>query len=238
MADYKVLVTTCNKAMWAMRPMAYLFNIYWSEQQQVDVLCESVPEFELPDNFNCIPVNLQDVDGWPKEKWTNGIVKYLDGISEQLVIWLLDDYWLNRTVDIRGVGSLIQYMHDNPTVLRMDLTKDRLYAGGMQDYASYGHYDLICAEHSQYQMSLQTAIWNKGLLLTVLWPDWDPWQIELQGTSVVNARDMLVLGTRQNLVSYTNGIGTGAEGANIERISSEHLEKIQKWLPKTEVSDD
>jgi len=210
--------------------MAYLFNVYWSAQQPVDVLCESLPPFALPENFTPVPVNL--ADGWPKEKWTNGFVKYLNSIPEQLVVLLLDDYWLNRTVDVRGVVTLLEYMCINPLVLRMDLTMDRLYAGGMRDYEPYGHYDLIHAPGSPYEMSLQAAIWNKELLLTVLMPDWNPWEVEMQGTSVVNEREMLVLGTRQNPIRYTNGSNVGTGQVCTDRIPAEHLEKIKRWLPK------
>jgi len=49
--NYKLLVTTCDKAEWAMRPFAYLFNTYWSSQQEVDILYEHVPKFQLPKNF-------------------------------------------------------------------------------------------------------------------------------------------------------------------------------------------
>ena len=186
----RILVTTCDKAIWAMRPFAYLFNTYWSSQQKVDVLCEHVPKFKMPDNFKWLPY-LVNGESWPKDKWTNGVIHYLNAIPEQFVVILLDDYWLNKTVDLRGVSTLIEYMHMNRDVLRIDLTTDRLYAGGMQDYETYGHYDLVSAPGSQYQMSLQAGIWNKGLLMSVLKMDQDPWQVELDGTTIVNERDML-----------------------------------------------
>jgi len=156
----------------------------------------------------------------------------LNSIVEQFVIILLDDYWLNKTVDVRGVSTLTDYMLANRDVLRVDLTTDRLYAGGMRDYDTYGHYDLIHAPGSPYQMSLQAGIWNKGLLLSVLQMDRDPWQVELEGTTIVNERNMTVLGTRQNLVRYTNGMKNESDEINVARIEQKHLSVIEKWFRK------
>ena len=169
-------------------------------------------------------------ESWPKDRWTNGVIHYLNTIKEQFVVILLDDYWLNRTVDTQGVGTLMQYMSVNRDVLRIDLTKDRLYAGGMRDYDVYGHYDLIHAPGSAYEMSLQAGIWNKNMLLSVLQTNQDPWQVELQGTTIVNERNMKVLGTRQNLVKYANGMKNGSDDVNTEGIEKEHLDRIERWF--------
>ena len=227
--NYRLLVTTCDKAAWAMRPFAYLFNTYWSSQQTVDVLCEHVPKFKMPKNFKWLPF-LIDGKSWPKDKWTNGVIHYLNAIPEQFVIILLDDYWLNKTVDLRGINTLVDYMHAHRDILRIDLTTDRLYAGGVGDYGTYGHYDLVSAPGSPYQMSLQAGIWNKGLLMSVLRMDQDPWQVELDGTTTVNERNMTVLGTRQNLVRYTNGMKNGSDVINTNRIENQHLERIKRWF--------
>jgi len=226
---YRVLVTTCDKAVWAMRPFAYLFNTYWSAQQPVDILCEHKPNFKMPENFRWLPF-LMNGESWPKDRWTNGVIHYLNTIKEQFVVILLDDYWLNRTVDTQGIGTLMQYMSANRDVLRIDLTKDRLYAGGMRDYDVYGHYDLVSAPGSEYQMSLQAGIWNKGLLMSVLQTNQDPWQVELQGTTIVNERDMTILGTRQNLVKYANGMKNGSDDVNTDGIEKEHLDRIKRWF--------
>lgn len=226
----KVLVTTCDKCLWSIRPFAYLFNIFWSAQQKVDILCETAPQFRLPDNFSILP--MPRGRKWPANKWTNRVIQYLKRIEEKHVVILLDDYWLIRTVDVRGISTLCEYMQLHPQVLRMDLTADRLYAGGMQDFDMYGHYDLVRAPGSQYEMSLQAGIWDRELLLTVLQPDWNPWEVELLGTSVVNERNMIVLGTRQNPIRYTNAMKNGSTEINAHGIPREHLNIIERWFNK------
>ena len=187
-----------------------------------------------------------DIDGqkWPKEKWTNGLIKYLNGIKEQYLLILLEDYWINRTVDVQGVQTMYDYIRSHNDVIRIDLTMDRLYANGPQypsldkgNYGHYGHYDLICRPDTQYQMSLQAGIWNKKLLLDIIQPNWSPWEFELIGTGKLNKTDLKVIGTRQNIISYTNGLKNEATNVNLTGIVPEHRERIKKWIPVRDIRE-
>lgn len=240
MDNCKVIVTTHDAFMWALKPFTYLFHTYWSAQQPIEVLCETKPSFPMPDNYSFYEVKVHPSGKWPKEKWTNGFIQYLKQAKEDFILIFLEDYWLNRTADVSGVASLVQYMEIHRNVLRMDLTTDRLYAKGPQypahdpDYDHWGHYDIINRKGEQYEMSLQVGIWNRKLLLEVLQDDWSPWQVELEGTNIVNNKsEMLVLGTRQNLVRYTNGLKNEATNVNLKDIPDEHLERIRNWIPKS-----
>jgi len=238
MDGLKVIVTTHNKFMWALKPFAYLFGTYWSTKQPVEVLCESIPKFQMPENYSFSVIDV-DGKGWPKELWTNGFIKYLNSIKEQYILLLLEDYWLNRTVDVNGVNTMYEYIRTHKDVIRVDLTLDRLYANGHTNpsfdngcYGHYGHYDLINRPGTQYQMSMQAGIWNKKLLLDIIEPNWSPWQLELQGTGKLNETDLKVIGTRQNLVSYTNGLKNESTNVNLTGIVKEHRERIEKWIPQ------
>jgi len=117
-------------------------------------------------------------------------------------------------------------------VLRLDLTEDRLYAGGMFDVEPYGHYDIIeTPPGTPYQMSLQAGIWRRTMLLELLQPGMSPWAVELQNSPPENMR---VLGTRQNPVRYANVFkgGNPDELLNLDQIPGEHVEYMrgQKWI--------
>lgn len=201
----RIVVPVYNKRHWALQPFSILFNKYWGGS--IDVMCYSVPQMQLPNNFHIVSVDPVD---FPREKWVDGMLIYLKNITDDAVIILLEDYWLIRKVDVSGVAKLAGIIGED--ILRIDLTTDRLYAGGMRDVGYVAHYDIIEAPGSQYQMSLQAGIWNRKLLIEVLEAlpkdKHSAWDVELEGTTIVNNNNMKyrVFGTRQYPVRYINGV--------------------------------
>ena len=219
--DLPIVVLTSDAYSWSLQPFSHLFQTYWSALQPVIVGTDTPLGFELPSNFRVVSMN-----GWqklPKETWSDGLINLLKAEAPQFFVLLLDDYWLTRTVDHQGTATLADYMAIHPEILRMDLTTDRLYAGGMFDVESWGHYDIIETPHgTPYQMSLQAAIWNRDRMLEVLRPGLTPWQVELE---ISPPETMRVLGTRQSPVRFINAFKGGdpvkvmnLEGMPVERV--------------------
>jgi hypothetical protein len=144
---------------------------------------------------------------------------------------MLEDYWLVRTVDVRGVSACYEYIKDKPNVLRFDLTADRLYAGGMVDADYWGNYDIIETPSSTpYQMSTQAGIWNKYRLLELLQPNKSAWEVEIH-TSVPDT--MRVLGSRQYIVRYANAVLKGKlDREQLQLLPPEHKATIFNMIPK------
>jgi len=223
-----VYVFTCDKYLPYMRSFAYLFNVYWSTLQEVKVIGYKEPDFILPTNFTFYSAG---EDGGQKT-WSDGVIKFLSEQPDELAVILLDDYWLCRKADNTGVDTLADYVHEHPSVLRMDLTTDRLYNGAMFEVGAYGHYDIIeTPAGAEYQMSTQAGIWRLKLLRDLLKPGMSPWDVELETSP---PESMRVLGTRQNPVKYANAFVGGNLGPlqNMDKIPSEHVEYMrnQGWL--------
>lgn len=237
-----VVVTTSNKHMWALRPFAYLFNIFWSSLQKVYVVGFAPPEFELPPNFTFISYP-SEFSG--PEKWSTVLLAFVSELDDSHFIFMLEDYWLVRAVDHVGLGTLAEYCRHNPRVLRMDLTTDRLHARGdarlAVDREYYGHYDIIETSHDlPYQMSLQAAIFNRALMLEVLERERTPWEVEIY-TDLSSRPDILVLGTRQWPVRYANVLLKGEfQLQEFYKIPSPHAQHIrsENWVPGRDRSSD
>jgi hypothetical protein len=231
MENCRVVVTTCNKYAWATRPFAYLFNTYWSPVESVHILCESHIT-GLPPNFQCRPISLAGEGGWPMQMWSDGVAKYLNTIPEQFVIIMLEDYWLTRQVDTEAIQIALEYMSQYRSILRIDLTTDRLYAGGVKPHDTYKRLDFVNADGSQYEMSLMPGLWNKKLLLDVLQPNMSPWDVELQGTTIVNENaELVVLGTRQNPIRFVNALRNHTTAINVNDVREPLKSEIRKWFP-------
>lgn len=232
----RVIVMTSDKYLHALRPFAWLFNKYWSPEQEVLIGGFTPPDFELPSNFTFHSIG--PFEEYPVGKWTNGLIKLLSEIDDTAFTLMLEDYWITRGVDRHGVQMCHAYAEQFGYVLRIDLTLDRLFAHGprypadVPDYGQLGHLDLIRSEPtSQYHMSLMTGVWRRDNLLKVLQPDWSPWQVELEGTSRLaaqHAHDLLVLGQRQWLVRHTLAYrGGNPIGADLSQIRPEDVEVMK-----------
>lgn len=229
----KILVASYSKTYWCLEPFAYLFNKYWKDENVTVLHYPPVP-FDLPENFNFFSPSLID---YPKNKWAEGIIKYLESINDKSVVLLLEDYWLTRRVNTDMIYTLSSLIENNDNILRVDLTADRLYAGGARDVGYIEYIDLIEAKNSQYQMSLQAGIWHRENFLRVLTMldknKRSSWDVELEGTSIINnGLGLRVFGTRQYPVRYENGVND-ASGVNHDLITmgEEDREYIKKWLP-------
>lgn len=226
----RVFVYTSDPYLWCIKPFSYLFNIYWSELQEVIVGGFTPPRFPLPANFTFHQI---DRKPYPKEKWSDGLIRFLQDYHEDIFVLLLEDYLLRRTVDHAGIETIAQYMRlgQNEDVVRFDLTADRLYGKGMRDIEPWGHYDIIaCDKDAMYEISLQAAIWNRRNLLSLLRPGMTPWEVEIQ--TDMTQQPYRVLGTRQWLVRYSNLMLKGEVVPDeLELIPQPHRDIIKAWIP-------
>lgn len=225
----RVFVLTCAAYHWALQPFSYLFNLYWSGLQEVVVGGALPPPFPLPANFHWHTLRSRD---YPKEQWTNQVIDFLTDMTDDVFVWLLDDYWLQRTVDHEAVRSLGEFMRDHPDVLKIDLTADRLYSGHAVDRGAYGRLDIIETDwNTHYQLSTQAAIWNRRSLLSILKPGLSPWEFELHLQGQIPAErhgDLRILGTRQWPVRYANGSGMGHKAPWLEGIPQDHVDEMRR----------
>jgi hypothetical protein len=222
-----------RKYNWALRGFSFLFNKYWSELQEVIIVTDVEPSFELPPNFTV--KSMSGGKPLPKEKWSDGLIFMLQKIPDDVFVLLLEDYWLIRKVDNVGVDTLADYMRAHKEILRMDLTDDRQYNGYMKDIGAWGHYDLVeTPNESEYQMSLQAGIWSRDKLLSVIRPQLDPAQFELYLSPTLYERgDLRVLGTRQRPVRYANIYYQGRLVPDqIRLVPEEHRKELAKrgWI--------
>jgi hypothetical protein len=203
------IILTSDKTSWALRPLIYTIRNYWSVELNVLVGGYTPPPFALPPHYWQFK-SLGDFADYPTNKWSDGLIKFLQGISTDLVLLHFDDFWLIRPVDRHAIVLAQNYMNDNPNVIRFDLTSDRLYAGGVQDAGHCGYLDLVRApSNSPYNFSYQTGIWRRESLLKCLAPGESAAESEIAGDLRIQTLGFDVVGTRQIPVKYCIAVQHG-----------------------------
>jgi hypothetical protein len=210
MSSYRVLVTTSDKYLPALKPFAHLFTKYWSKDTSVLVVGYSEPDFEMPKNFGFFSLGSQA--NYPFNKWSNALHDVLISIDDEVIVLMLEDYWLTRQVNTHAVELLYKYALRNSEILKIDLCGDRLYALGADlKYSSLGYLDLIKSmPGSPYHMSLLTGLWRRDNLMKAIKRDESPHDMELIGTTrISHMQNLVVIGTRQWPVRHTLGLRGG-----------------------------
>jgi len=198
MEELRIVITTSDNYLPALRPMAYLLNKYYVPNPPVLVSGFTPPDFDLPANFTFHSIG--KMEDYPVGKWSDGIIKLLHEIPDEVFLLLLEDMWPVRQVNVDAVNILYRYMLQFKNVIKMDLYTDRLYAGGADlNYGHVSYIDLVKSDpNSAYHFSLMPGLWRKEHLLRVLVPGESPWSAETtSGTPRLRTmKDLDVLGTR------------------------------------------
>jgi hypothetical protein len=204
----KVVVPTSNKYVHCLPPFAYLFNRFWDAGQDVKIVRYDVRPAKLAGNFDTIALGKQE-----DFTWSQGLIKYLVYHTDDLILLMLEDYFIDKPVDVEAIEQCWHLMKWQPEIAKIDLSGDRLKVGHSVYNTGTALQLVKSDDDAPFQTSTQAAIWRKDYLLRFLDPSEGPWQFEKKGTKrVIKARqagefDGLVLGCKEPPLSYINAVG-------------------------------
>ncbi len=202
-----------DKYLNVLRASLFLLRKYWiGAMPRVIIAGYSKPKWPIPEWAEFWSTG--DFSDYPANKWSNGIIKFLDHGTldprDSHLIILLEDYFVLRDIDTSGIAMLTQFMKNRSDALRFDLSTDRLYCTGNIESGCVGRFDLIETKPpSDYQCSLQPGIWDRAKLRQLLREDESPWQFELSGTNRANANQWTAFGTRQAPIRVKIAVNKG-----------------------------
>lgn len=232
----QTVILTSDVSMWSIQPQMWLIEKYWRRHGPITIGGYTRPEFSLPIGVEFYSIG--DFADYPVHRWTNGLIKLLEAIEDEVILFMMDDYWLFREVDDRAIKLMTDYMLTHTEVIRFCCCTDRLGAAGITDYLRLGHLDVIKDNGAPYRFSYQASLWQRRDLLDLLVRDETPWQSEQAGDYRMS-KDALVLGTRQAPMRYTIAIQRGrftpdggyqTPNAKMNDADLEYI-MSQNWLP-------
>jgi hypothetical protein len=233
-----ITVFTNDNSLWLLNGFQYLFRKYWSQNIELRIVGYAPPKAGLL-NGNTSFMSI-DRRNYPASEWSSGILRSLDVFlqqGEEFLVFLLEDYWLTKKVNLTDFASLWEFMHKSPRdILRIDLTADRCQHRRYRiNTVRHRGLDVIeTSADSPYQMSFQAGIWNIELLKEVLRPHENPWLSEIKGSERLAeaGSKYRVLGTTSPPVHYQPVYRSQRGTMNIEKLSEEDQQMILKrgWI--------
>jgi hypothetical protein len=227
-SEMKVVVLTSNKYVHCLPPFAYLFNKFWDAGQEVKVVRYDVRPPKLSGNFSNLAVGRQE-----DYTWSQGLMNYLAHHSDDLILLMLEDYFIDKPVNTEIIKQCWQLMRWKTEIAKIDLTDDRLKVGHSAWNSGTALSLVKSDDDAPFQTSLQAAIWRKDFLLRFLEPSENAWQFEKRGTKrIIKARqggefDGLILGCYKPPLSYIN-----AKGGEGKHPGEWDFKKFPGWMKK------
>ena len=141
-----------------------LINKYWPSHPSIYLLTET----KQYKNFKTINFN------YPINIWTKRIRESLSLITEDYIIFMCDDCFLQEQVNEELLKNCLQFMQENQNTanINFELSFDNKNIDCENSYLKFR------PKKSTTRVSLLCGLWNKSKLISVLEKDCNPWEIE------------------------------------------------------------
>ena len=173
--DIAILVSSCDKYSDVWKPFFLFFNKYWSNCPFPVYLGTNTQKYDHP--------GVTQIFSNKITSWTDELETILKQIPEKYVVIILEDYFIYKQVDNDFLISVAETMDAH------EAAYTKLAAFPKKYNQLWPHKPLLdnpkigaIEKGAKYRLCLQTAMWNKEILLSLLNSDENPWQFEINAS--------------------------------------------------------
>lgn len=189
----KIVVMSCDKYKSCWKPFFTLLDKYWENHPKAVLVCETE---KCP---YCETINI------PSDIWTKRLRKALEGIKDEEILLMLDDFFIRQPVDTERINKI-------------KLTKDVICYNFEKEYRvpalRLKEWD-IQKNNQVYLNSCQPSIWNREKLIERLQEDknpqeWETTKIDSPYIHYINNQEYIIdIGYRHQPLNIGWGITRG-----------------------------
>lgn len=197
MNNIAIIVNSCDAFSDCWMPFIHSIKKEWSDCPWSVYIISNNKEIETPEGIAFIKVG-------EDKKFASNLKKALSVIDSKYIIYLQEDYFLNRKVIQKAIESHIEYciQHD-VDYMRLGMP----FIKGDVENTIYNTNRLT----DKYALCLQAAIWKKSTLESLLFDGWSGWDFEykIQRYAMENNMNLKILGLRSEYSSMGINYVTG-----------------------------
>lgn len=227
-SPYTIFVNSSDGFEDCWQPFFELFNQYWPGVEAPILLNTERKHWTYPGlDLRCTRVQKGD-GGARRLTWSECLQAGLQQVATPLVLYLQEDYFIERRVLAELIRELAVKMVENPTIRHIGLT----HFGGEGPFRKTD--DLRLWEippRARYRISAQAGLWRVEALLSYLLPWENGWMFEIFGTRRAWRRHELFLTLNRDVFNPKNtpaiqylhtGIIKGKWHTGIQEVFSRH----------------
>lgn len=164
MDNVAIIVSSCDFFKDCWEPFILSVQKYWADCPYPIYILSNNDEIETPKGISFIKVG-------EDKMFASNLHAALNQIDEEYVIYLQEDYWLNRKVDNEAIAQHLKYaVENNIDYLRLTFP----YLDGDDVGDRYKKHSLL----QRYAICLQAAFWRKVTLIGLLREGDSGWDFE------------------------------------------------------------
>lgn len=205
--DCTIFIATSDSFLPLLRPFCYLFNQFWSEQQNVTFLGYKKPDFDLPDNFNFISMGDQRGIGY----WSDDLRPILENDKNDYFIYTAEDQFLTRNLNTESLRRLLNIARDkNPAKISL---ASAVATQAHENYSDEKEPQIITSsQNADYRLSLTWSMWRKDYFLKYLHPNFSQWDFELKNMKASKGDGELIIACKKDFpLGHCNAVQTFAQ---------------------------
>jgi hypothetical protein len=145
-------------------------------------------------------IALDDEQKGGPDSWSKYLVDYLSRVSDDFIIFGLDDYLLSNFIDLDAYHDLLDYMKDDYSIGAAKLGISPSYR--VSDYEMLDDHVYVLKKEANYSATTQLCIWRRQFLIDVLSKVGNPWQFELMGSDYIKSTGARIIGSLKMPLRY------------------------------------
>ena len=177
MKKYAILINTCDKFEDCWQPYFTLHAKFWQDCTGKLYLNTETKDFQYA-GLNIWPLKVAVGQGGRRLTWSECLLRALDEIQEDVVLYMQEDYFLKAPVKNEWVERFVDLMKGDESIHCIHLTDQSVVSQGLSQYV---HLHQV-KRKQRYRICCQAALWRKDVLKSYLRTYESAWQFEEFGS--------------------------------------------------------
>lgn len=125
-------------------------------------------------------------EGQIYRNWSQRLIKLLENIKSDFILFMLDDFWITEPVDIGAYNRILEYMRNNPNIgfvcLKDERGKKNTIPENLRRVESQYPELMQCLPKEPFRITTQAGIWRRKYFLKLLRRHESAWYFETRAT--------------------------------------------------------
>lgn len=166
--DYSILVVSCDKNLGLLDCFFKFFKLHFGKTEEIYLSLEN-KDYKYPG------LNITTIKGGNTD-WSSRVKKALKILNTDSVLLLLDDFIIEKTVDLKELQKLAHILKNSNDIAMFALTTVPMKNASNQIY--FDRY-FERAKFGRYKVTLQAGMWKKSVLQSLLKNGENAWEVEV-----------------------------------------------------------